>query len=74
MSNLEAVSAPNLCFDILRRQMYLPLVNGKPNYANIEEEITIGMLCGELGYVDQETVNLTFTVLDEILKTYNVIQ
>lgn len=72
--SLHVVTAGSLCFDILNNCFHLPLVNGKANRDMIEDTITIGMLQGQLGYVDKETVDLAIELVDDLLVRYGVPQ
>jgi hypothetical protein len=69
---LQSVSAGELCFDILRNEFHLPLIDGKANRDNIEDAIVVGVLRGELGYIDKETVDLTIELVDDLLALYNL--
>ena len=70
--NVQTVSVSDLSLDILLNELHLPLVEGKANREKIEDAITIGMLEGALGYVDEETVNLAIGLIDDILVEYRV--
>ena len=67
---MNAQTAGQLCFDILRNDFHRPFVNGKANRDMIEDMITIGMLKRELGYVDQETVDLAIQLVDDLIVQY----
>lgn len=68
--SVQLVSAADLCFGILQNDFHRPFVNGKANRDNIEDMITIGMLSGELGYVDKETVDLAIQLVDDLILQY----
>lgn len=68
--SVQLVSAADLCFGILRNDFHRPFVNGKANRDNIEDMITIGMLSGELGYIDKETVDLAIELVDDLILQY----
>ena len=71
---LQTVTAAELCFGILENDFHRPFVNGKANRDNIEDAITVGMLCKELGYVDKETVDLAIELVDDMIALYKVTQ
>lgn len=71
---LQTVSAGQLCFGILQNDFHRPFVNGKANREMIEDMITIGMLSGQLGYVDKETVDLAIELVDDLIVQYGVKQ
>lgn len=71
---LQTVTAGQLCFGILQNDFHRPFVNGKANRENIEEAITVGMLKKELGYVDEETVDLAIELVDDLIALYKVTQ
>ena len=68
--SVQLVSAADLCFGILQNDFHRPFVNGKANRDNIEDMITIGMLSGELGYVDKETVDLAIELVEDLILQY----
>jgi len=47
-----------------------PFINGKANRDKIEDMITIGMLSGELGYLNQATVDLAIEMIDDLIVDY----
>lgn len=60
-----------LAFDILRNEFHLPVVDGKVNRENIEDQITIGVYSGELkDYVTQEIVDLAIETVEDLIKVY----
>lgn len=71
---LQTVSAGQLCFGILQNDFHRPFVNGKANREMIEDMITIGMLSGQLGYVDKKTVDLAIELVDDLIVQYGVKQ
>ena len=71
---LQTVSAGELCFGILQNDFHRPFIDGKANRDKIEDMITIGMLSGELGYVDEETVDLAIKLVDDLITEYGVEQ
>ncbi len=60
--------AGRLAFDIMRAGYHLPLVDGKPNYEKIEDEITIAMYAGQLGPVSQKVFDLAVWTIEETVK------
>lgn len=67
---LQTVTAAELCFGILQNDFHRPFINGKANRDNIEDAITVGMLSGELGYVNKETVDLAMELVDDLIMQY----
>lgn len=64
-------AAGTLAIDLMRNDFHRPYVDGKCNRDNIEENITIGILSGNLGYyVDQEIVDLAISVIDDLIEQY----
>jgi hypothetical protein len=70
--NVQTVSVSDLSLDILLNELHLPLVDGKANREKIEDAITIWMLKGDIGYVDEGTVNLAIGLIDDIIVEYRV--
>jgi hypothetical protein len=71
---LRNIPASDLCFDILRSELHLPLVNGKANQDAIEDAITIGMMQKELGIVSQENVDLAIELINDFISLYSIKQ
>lgn len=71
---MYAMTAAELCLGILEYDYHRPFVNGKANRDNIEEMITIGMLNGELQYVDEPTVELAIELVNDLIALYGVKQ
>ena len=71
---VQLVSAAELCFGILQNDFHRPFVDGKANRDNIEDMITVGMLNGELGYVDKETVDIAIGLVDDLIVLYGAKQ
>ena len=71
---VQLVSAAELCFGILQNDFHRPFIDGKANRDNIEDMITIGMLSGELGYVDKQTVDLAIELVDDLIVQYGAKQ
>ena len=60
--------AGRLAFDIMRAGFHLPLVDGKPNYDKIDDEVTIAMYSGHLGPVSQKVFDLAIWTIEELIK------
>lgn len=69
--SIQTVSAADLCLSILWNDFHRPFVDGKANRHSIEEAITVGMLSKQLGYVDQETVDIAISLVDDLILQYN---
>lgn len=67
MTRCDAQYAGVLAFDILRNDFHRPFVNGKANRDNIEEQITIGVLSGDLEPVTQKEVDLAINLVDDLI-------
>ena len=65
---MDTQYAAAIALDILRNGMHLPIVNGKVNRDNIEEELVMGILSKELGPMDQEFVNLIIESLEDLVR------
>jgi hypothetical protein len=64
-------TAGTLAFDLLRNGFHQPLIDGKANRDKIEDEITTGILSGNLPYyVDQEIVDLAIDAINDLIKQY----
>ena len=61
-----------MALDILLNDFHRPIINGKINRHNIEEEITIGILSGELKPMEQDFVEFVMDVVQEAVDKYNV--
>lgn len=72
MVETAAQRAGRLAFDILRNEFHLPMVNGKLNLENIEEQITIGIYTGELVGIDQDIVDLAVSTIEDIIKMQKI--
>ena len=62
--------AGQLAFDILRNEFHLPIVDGKSNRENIEDQITIGIYAGEINGITQEIVDLAIETVEDLIKIY----
>ena len=57
----------HIVFDILSNDCHKPLVDGKCNVDNVEEQLTMGILAGVLPAMDQEDVDLIITMVNELI-------
>ena len=69
---LKTISASDLCYDILRSDLFRPLIEGKANQDAIEDAITVGMMQKELGIVTQENVDLAIELINDFIALYNI--
>lgn len=65
--SIQTVSAADLCLSILWNDFHRPFIDGKANRPSIEEAITVGMLSKQLGYVDQQTVDMAIEMVDDLI-------
>lgn len=61
-------------FDVLRNDFHRPFVDGKANRDSIEDNITIGILSGDLQPMDQDDVNMICDLVDGLIEDYGVKQ
>ena len=59
-----------MAFDVLKNDFHRPLVNGKCNRDNIEEEITKGIYSKQLGPMTQKDVNFICDLIDDMIVMY----
>lgn len=57
-------------FDILRNDFHRPFVDGKCNREKIEEQITIGILSGQLSPMTQADVDFVCDLVDDLIENY----
>jgi hypothetical protein len=57
-------------FDILRNNFHQPIVNGKCNRENIEEQITMGIMSGALSPMTQTDVDFVCDLVDDLIMEY----
>ena len=57
-------------FDILRNDFHRPFVEGKCNREKIEEQITIGILSGQLSPMTQGDVDFVCDMVDDLIENY----
>ena len=69
MANIDYVTnaAGGLALDILQNGMHLPLEDGKVNIDHIEDQITIGLMTGDLQPITQEIVDLAISTVQELV-------
>jgi hypothetical protein len=68
--SIRTVSAADLCLSILWNDFHRPFIDGKANRQSIEEAITVGMMSKQLGYVDQETVDIAIDLVNDLILQY----
>lgn len=56
-----------LAFDVLRNDFHRPFINGRCNRENIEEQITIGILSGQLGPMNAGDVKFICDLVDDLI-------
>lgn len=61
-------------FDVLRNDFHRPFIDGKANRDKIEDNITIGILAGELQPMDQEDVNMICDLVDGLIEEHGTKQ
>ena len=59
-----------VAFDVLRNDFHRPFVNGKCNRAKIEDEITLGILSGQLGPMNESDVSFVCDIVDDLIQEY----
>jgi hypothetical protein len=57
-------------FDVLRNDFHRPFVNGKCNREKIEDEITAGILSGQLGPMNEADVKFVCDLVDDLIEQY----
>ena len=67
---LTAAETGVVVFDVLRNDFHRPLVDGKCNRENIEEQITVGILSGHLSPMTQIDVDYVCDMIDDLIKEY----
>ena len=61
-------NAGALAIDILRNDFHRPFVKGKANRENIEDNIVIGIMSGQLNYfVNQKIVDAAIDMVDNLI-------
>lgn len=61
-----------MVFHVLQQDYHRPFVDGKCNRDNIEEQITIGILAGEIPPTSQTDVDMICDLVDELIVDYGV--
>lgn len=61
-----------MVFHVLQQDYHRPFVDGKCNRDGIEEQITIGILAGEIPPTSQEDVDMICDLVDELIVDYGV--
>lgn len=57
-------------FDVLRNDYHRPIVDGKCNRENIEDQITLGILSGQLGPMNEHDVKFVCDLVDDLIMEY----
>lgn len=57
-------------FDVLRNNFHQPIVDGKCNRENIEEQITLGIMSGQLSPMTQGDVYFVCDLIDDLIMEY----
>ena len=60
----------SIALSVLYNDIHRPLTNGRCNRQRIEEEITIGILSGDLQPMSQRDVNFVCDLIDDMIKDY----
>lgn len=58
-------------FDVIRNDFHRPFVDGKCNRENIEDQITLGILSGQLGPMNESDVNFVCDLVDDLIEQYS---
>ena len=68
MANVQKMAkAGDIAFSILANDFHRPLIDGKANRDMIEDAITIGVMSKALPPIDQETVDLAISLVNDLL-------
>lgn len=59
-----------IAFDVLRNGFHQPIVDGKCNREEIEDQITIGILSKDLGPLTQEDVTFVCDIVDDLIAVH----
>lgn len=59
-----------MVFHIIQQDYHRPFVDGKANRDNIEEQITIGILAGEIPPTSQDDVDTICVLVDDLISVY----
>ena len=59
-----------VAFDVLRNDFHRPFVKGKCNRRKIEDEITVGILSGKLGPMNEKDVKFVCDLVDDLIIGY----
>lgn len=60
----------SIAFTMIQNDFHRPMVNGKCNRTNIEEQITIGMYAGALGPMTDKDVEFICDFIDDLTAEY----
>jgi len=61
-----------MVFHILQQGYHKPLVDGKANRDNIEDEIVIGLYNGEIPPLEEDDVDLVYSMVNELISEHGV--
>ena len=56
-----------VAFDVLRNDFHRPFVDGRCNRRKIEDEITVGILAGKLGPMNERDVKFVCDLVDDLI-------
>lgn len=71
---LNAEQIGQMVFHILQQDYHRPFVDGKCNRDSIEEQITIGLLAGDIPPTAQSDVDMICDLVDGLIADYGVKQ
>jgi len=69
---LTAQQQGQIVFHILQQGYHKPLVDGKANRDNIEDEIVIGLYNGEIPPLEEDDVDLVYSMVNELISEHGV--
>jgi len=69
---LTAQQQGQMVFHILQQGYHKPLVDGKANRDNIEDEIVIGLYNGEIPPLEEDDVDLVYSMVNELISEHGV--
>lgn len=68
----DEVYLAQVAFEAMQKNLHRPFISGKANKPNIEEGITIGILSGQLGPMDEEDVDVVCDYINALIETYGM--
>ena len=69
---MTAQQQGQMVFHILQQGYHKPLVDGKANRDNIEDEIVIGLYNGEIPPLEEDDVDLVYSMVNELISEHGV--